>query len=126
MKRSWFGLGLLVGLLALGLWVQHYSQRLHAPILDLLKEAQTAAQTEDWDRTEKQIQQAQKLWRKHMDVRAAVCDHDYLEEIDEGFAALKVWREAQDSASTAALCAQLINQIDALAEAQKFSLRNVL
>lgn len=126
MKRCWFGFGVLVVLLALGLWVQHHSQKLHAPILEALTQAQTAAAEEDWEQTEKMVEQAQEKWNSTMDVRAAVCDHDYLEQISTGFAALKVWREAKDPTATAALCAELINRIDALAEAQKLSLRNVL
>ena len=126
MKRSWFGLGILTGLLILGLWVQHYSEGLHKPVVDALKEAQLSAAAEDWEQTEKQIKQAQEHWHSAMDIRAAVCDHDYLEEINTGFAALKVWREAEDPSATAALCAELVSRIDALEEAQQLSLRNVL
>ena len=79
MKRSWFGLALLAALLALSLWVQHYSKTLHEPIVEELRKAQAAAQSEDWVQTEKWTQQAQKRWRKNMDIRSAVCDHDYLE-----------------------------------------------
>lgn len=126
MKRFWLGLGILAGLLILGFWVQHHSETLHEPVVDALKKAQTAAVAEDWEQTEKQIKQAEEHWHSAMDIRSAVCDHDYLEEINTGFAALKVWRKAKDPSATAALCAELINRIDALEEAQHLSLRNVL
>ena len=126
MRRSWFGLGVLAALLILGLWVQHHSENLHKPVVDALKNAQTAAAAEDWEQTDKLIKQAQDHWHSAMDIRSAVCDHDYLEQINEGFAALKVWRQAKDPAATAALCAELVSRFDALEEAQRLSLRNVL
>ena len=126
MRRSWFGLGLLAAMLILGLWVQHHSENLHKPVVDALKNAQTAAAAEDWEQTDELIKQAEDHWHSAMDIRSAVCDHDYLEQINEGFAALKVWRQAKDPAATAALCAELISRIDALEEAQRLSLRNVL
>ena len=126
MKRFWLGLGILAGLLILGFWVQHSSEKLHKPVVDALKKAQTAAAAEDWAQTEKQIEQAQAQWHSAMDIRAAVCDHDYLEEINTGFAAVNVWRNAKDPSATAAVCAELISRIDALEEAQHLSLRNVL
>ena len=126
MKRFWLGLGILTALLILGLWAQSFSEKLHKPVVDALKKAQSAAAAEDWEQTEKQIQQARDHWHSAMDIRSAVCDHDYLEEINTGFAALKVWRDAKDPTATAALCAELINRINALEEAQRLSLRNVL
>ena len=126
MKRSWLGLGILAALLVLGFWVQHYSQSLHKPVVDALKKAQTAAAEEDWEQTEKLVKQAEKHWHSAMNIRSAVCDHDYLEQINEGFASLKVWRHAKDPAASAALCAELVSRIEALEEAQKLSLRNVL
>lgn len=126
MRRSWLGLGVLVGLLILGLWVQHSSEKLHRPVVEALKKAQTAAAAEDWEQTESLIKQAEAHWHSAMDIRAAVCDHDYLEQINEGFSALKVWRQAKDPAATAALCAELVSRIGALEETQKLSLRNIL
>lgn len=126
MKRFWLGLGILAGLLILGFWAQNSSEKLHKPVVDALKKAQSSAAAEDWEQTEKHINQAQDHWHSAMNIRSAVCDHDYLEEINTGFAALKVWRDAKDPSATAALCAELINRIDALEEAQKLSLRNVL
>lgn len=126
MKRFWLGLGILAALLILGLWVEHSGEKLHKPVVDALKKAQSAAAAEDWEQTDKLIKQAQDHWHSAMDIRAAVCDHDYLEEINTGLAALKVWRDAKDPAATAALCAELINRIEALEEAQRLSLRNVL
>ena len=79
-----------------------------------------------WEQTEKLVKQAEKHWHSAMNIRSAVCDHDYLEQINEGFASLKVWRHAKDPAATAALCAELVSRIEALEEAQKLSLRNVL
>lgn len=126
MKRFWLGLGILAALLILGFWVQHSSKDLHKPVVDALKKAQSSAVAEDWEQTEKMVEQAEKHWHSAMDIRSAVCDHDYLEEINTGFAALEVWRKAEDPCATAALCAELINRINALEEAQKLSFRNVL
>lgn len=126
MRRSWFGLGVLAAMLILGLWVQHQSENLHKPVVDALKNARTAAAAEDWEQTDKLIKQAEDYWHSAMDIRSAVCDHDYLEEINTGLAALKVWRDAKDPTATAALCAELISRIEALEEAQRLSLRNVL
>ncbi len=126
MRRSWLGLGVLAALLIAGLLAQNSSEKFHKPVVDALKKAQSSAAAEDWEQTEKMVEQAEKHWHSAMDIRSAVCDHDYLEEINTGFAALKVWRDAKDSSATAALCAELINRINALEEAQKLSLRNVL
>lgn len=126
MKRFWLGLGILAALLILSFWVQHSSKDLHKPVVEALKNAQSCATAGDWEQAKKQIKQAKDHWHSAMDIRSAVCDHDYLEEINTGFAALKVWHEAKDPSATAALCAELINRINALEEAQRLSLRNVL
>ena len=64
MKRFWLGLGILAALLILGFWVQHSSKDLHKPVVDALKKAQSSAVAEDWEQTEKMVEQAEKHWHR--------------------------------------------------------------
>lgn len=126
MKRSWFGAILLILLLGLGIWSQWRAETLNAPIVEALHKAQSAAAAENWEQAEKLIKQAEDHWHSSMDIRAAVCDHTYLEQINAGFASLEVWQDTREATAASALCAELASQIDALIEAQKLSWRNVL
>lgn len=126
MKQLWFGIGLLVFLLAVSLLLGGCLENTHhIPAKDLEKAAE-AALKEDWPLASALYLRAEKHWESHRNLTAALTRHDLIEQIDGSFSMLDDFVRCEDTASFAATCSQLAQQFRALPQSHSFSWWNLL
>ena len=126
MKRCWLGVGILLVLLGLSLWVTAKMADIHEPLSVTVEEAGEAAQTGDWARAETLATDARSLWYQNRPFTASVADHAPMDEIDALFARLPVAARNGDGAEFADLCARLSVLLHAMAEGHQALWWNVL
>ena len=126
MKRSWFGLILLLVLLTVGLFSTGSMISHHEPVeADLLQAAEISLQG-DWDRAGALFRQARQEWEDYARLRSCFADHNPVEEIDAQFAALTVLCAGQDALAFASGCCSLARQVAAVGEAHELVWWNLL
>ena len=126
MKRCWLGVGILLTLLFLNLWVTAEMGDIHEPLSVTVEEAAEAALTGDWTRAESLATDARSIWYQKRPFTASVADHAPMDEIDAVFARLPVAARNGDAAEFADLCARLAVLLHAMAEGHQALWWNVL
>lgn len=126
MNRFWLGIGLLVLLLALSLWVTVEMTAIHDPISETLEKASRQTLSGDFFGGIASAQQAQKDWEQHRHATASVADHAPMDEIDGLFAELEIYARTGETQHFAATCAQLSRLIYAMGEAHGLGWWNLL
>lgn len=126
MKRCWFGLGLLIVLLAGSIFVTWHMGRSHEPMAEAVTQAAERALTGDWGNAEALAGKARASWEKNWGISAAFADHEPMEEINGLFAQLEVYAASRDSLGYAAVCAQLRTALEAMGDAHGFVWWNLL
>lgn len=126
MKRSWIGAGLLLVLLAVGIWSAWKMVEIHAPLETMLNRAAEQALGEDWESAEYLFRQAKESWQHQEILRACFADHTPVEEIDGEFALLEVYLQTREATPFAAGCRELARKTAAVGEAHGFNLKNLL
>jgi len=125
MKRSWFGLGLLVLLLVLGLLVTWAMDRIHTPVSRDLITAGEYALAGDWGEAERLSGKARDCWEKNGMLRACFADHGPMEDIDACFAQLEIYCRRREETAFAAACGETARKAAAMGEAHKLRWENV-
>lgn len=126
MKRIWIGIGLLIALLAAGLWVSESMEEAHLPGAKELRKASQLALEEQWPQAEALTKQARSKWEEKWHVTASFADHEPMDEIDALFAELKTYAAVRDEAAYSGTCAYLAELLEAMGHAQSFSWWNLL
>ncbi len=126
MKRSWFGLILLLVLLVSSLGVTWAMEALHQPVSRSLSLAAEAALAEDWTAAAAQASFAQSQWNAWDPLRRCFADHNPIEDIDSGFHQLEAYLAGEETADFAALCRELQIRVEAVGQAHRLNLWNVL
>ncbi len=126
MKRFWFGITLLLVLLAGGIVSSICLDRLHTPISHELSLAAEAALGEQWEDAVRLAHQAKSQWQKQRHAVAAITSHSPMEQIDSLFDELEIYQAAGEVLPFASCCAALSALILAMAEAQTMNWWNLL
>lgn len=126
MKRVWFGVLLLVALLAGSIAVTGCMCHTHSAISQALHEASALLLDDKYEIATKNIENAQNQWQKNWHLSATFADHDPMEEIDRMFAELGVYLRTENAEVSAALCAELARAVDAMGDAHEPSWWNLL
>ena len=126
MKRCWFGLALLVTLLAGGLLTSRSMVKIHGDISRTLETAADAAVREDWNAVRDSFAGAREEWERWWHFSAAFADHEPMEEIDSLFAQGEVCLRLGEGAELGLVCAQLARQIRAMGDAHACTWWNLL
>ena len=71
MKRSIWGIGILIALLVLSVAIAALMQDIHCGISDLLSQAATAAEQNDWQQADLLARQAEQQWQRYHHFTAA-------------------------------------------------------
>ncbi len=119
MRRFWFGVGVLVVFLAIGLWVCAATDDMTLPVSDYLQQAAEQALSGDLSGGIASAQRAKSLWQAHWNSTAAVADHAPMDEIDSLFAQLQAYATAGAAEDFAASCARTALLVEAVAEAHR-------
>lgn len=122
MGRFKIGAGLLAVLLALAVGTQLGMKAAQQPVAQSLAEAMEQVQREHFPEAEALVAQARQQWDCTRTFRAALADHQCLEDIDSQLAMLAVWVREQEKADFSALCADTLLRLKAVAEAHALNL----
>lgn len=126
MKRFWLGTSLLIFFLALGLVVSVAMDSAHLEIAEDLETASSLVLEESFSQGWALAKKAQSRWQACWSWTAAVADHAPMDEIDGLFAQLTAFEDPEDKVHYAATCAQLAQLVEAMAQAHRLSLENLL
>lgn len=126
MKRIYIGIGLLIVLLVLGIWIASAADKAHAPGAVDLEHASQLVLEGSWDKAEALAKRARETWQKKWCFTASVSDHEPMDEIDALFARLSVYARTQDAKDYAAVCAELSERLEAMSQAHAFSWWNLM
>lgn len=126
MKRCWFGLALLVVILAISLAVTWGMDVIHRPIAQDLLQAAECAQFGDWDNAGHYSKMAEENWKKWEHFRACFADHTPVEEISAELAAIAQSRAAREKAGFASACARAAEMVQAVGNAHGLYWWNLL
>lgn len=126
MKALYIPAGILVVILGFSLWTGRYVAARTDHWIALLEETEAAAQQEDWDEAQRRLEKAYADWDSSQTFFHTIMEHDELDEAESLFAGAFAVCQERDDADFHTLLAQLINQLQLLAETQEISVKNVL
>lgn len=125
MKRSWAGFGLLMALLLISLLATGFMTRVHEETaLDLRQSAECALRGQ-WQDAQLFLSRAEQGWRKWEHLRSSLSDHSPVEEVEESFAALEIYRQAREADAYRAACAVLVKKMEALGDSHRLVWWNI-
>ena len=126
MDRFLFGVVLLLGLLGLGLWTGFNMEGKHQPIAQNLEQAAQESLSGDLESGVALAKKALDRWEKGWHSTACAADHDHMDEIDGLFAQTMTYAQVRDTVQFAAGCARLARLVEAVGEAHRLNLWNLL
>ena len=126
MGRFALGIGLLLVLLIGCLGVSLFAQNVHETLCDDLENAAQLALSGNGEASLELVQQAREHWQNYWHRTAAFSEHEPMDEIDSLFAQLETYGKTGDLTPMAALCARLIQLIEANSDAQVLHWWNLL
>ena len=126
MVRGWLGVGILILFLALGFVTAQVMDQAHLSTQELLSQAADKALNGDFEGGVALGQAAKYRWDKHWNGTATVADHAPMDDVDALFAEMEIYANTQETPHFAAVCKELSQRIQAVADAHRFSWWNIL
>ena len=116
-KFFWSGALILALLLGLTLSISWAMDAIHTPMEQALEQAADAALTGDVDQARQLGTQAKHRWDRFRKAVAVVADHSPMDEIDQLFAQMQAYAQAEEETELASCCAQLAWLVQSMADA---------
>ena len=126
MKRLYIAAALLALLLGLSLVNGWYSERLTGEMREQLRQAQRLAEEEDWGRAEAVTRQVYEDWQNRHFYFHTTMRHSDTDQVLRGFRTVLEHVRLQEPDQYNAANADLITQLELLAEMEQPSVANVL
>ena len=126
MKRLWIAAGLLVLLLGASLANAWYSQSLTGDMTDRLRQAQSLAEGENWDQAEAVTRQVYEDWQDHHFYLHTLMRHSDTDQVLRAFRQVLEYLRLQEPDQYNAANADLMAQLELLAEMEQATIVNVL
>ena len=126
MKRLYIAAALLALLLGLSLVNGWYSERLTGEMREQLRQAQRLAEEEDWGRAETVTRQVYEDWQNRHFYFHTTMRHSDTDQVLRGFRTVLEYVRLQEPDQYNAANADLITQLELLAEMEQPSVANVL
>ena len=126
MKALYIPAGLLALILALSLWTGRYVELRTGHWIALLEQTDDAGRQEDWPSAQNRLREAYQDWDSSQTFFHTIMEHDALDEAETLFQGAIAVCEERDDADFHLLLAQLISQLQHLAETQSISIKNIL
>ena len=126
MKRLWFALVLLAVLCAAGLANSRYAQSLSDSLTGRLAQAQEFAHQDQWESAAQLTLQAHEEWQSHHFYLHTFMRHADTDQILRTFRSVLEYLEIRELDQYTAANADLITQIQLLAEMEQVSIVNIL
>lgn len=118
MTRLWIGIGLLLVLLAAGIWLCAGLSPFHEDLADDLDRAAELANAGDWEKAHAIAESARKEWLERQKLTAAFIDHEPLERAQALFAEMELMKPEQYR-EFAAVCVHLAQTCRGISEPLK-------
>ena len=126
MKRLWIAAALLLALLGASLANAWYAQSLTGSMREQLRLAQTMAERDNWDGAEILTQQAYKDWQDRRFYFHTTMRHSDIDQILRAFRTVLEYLKLQEPDQYNAANADLMAQLELLAEMEQPTVVNVL
>lgn len=126
MKRLWIAAVLLAVLLGASLANGRHAQKLTGEMREELRQAQDLAEQEEWGRAESLTRQVYEDWQSHHFYFHTVMRHGDTDEILRTFRAVLEYLRLREPDQYNAANADLMAQLELLAEMEQASVVNVL
>ena len=123
MKHLILGIAVLSLLLVLCLGATWTLDRTADQVASLLESAWISETTEE---AAAQVAAAQKIWEQNRGLCASLVDHEWLENVEEGFSDLQAWLQQGEKSEFIRTCRALAQQVRTLAESEKPYYYNIL
>ena len=126
MKYFYLPAGILAAILCLSLWTGHYVETRTDYWNALLEQAGEAGRQEDWNAARDQLDKIYRDWQSSQTLFHVIMEHSELDEAEDLFAGAAAVCREEDGADFHQLLAQLMKQLELLAETQQTSIKNIL
>ena len=126
MRRLWIAAGLLVLLLAASLTNGWYAQRVTGEMREELRQAQRLTEEENWDRAESVTRQVYEDWQDHHFYFHTLMRHSDTDQVLRAFRQVLEYLRLQEPDQYNAANADLMAQLELLAEMEQATVVNVL
>ncbi|MBQ2854046.1 MAG: DUF4363 family protein [Oscillospiraceae bacterium] len=124
--REVLGIGLLTGFLLMGLLSAWYLNRRQDVIAAQLEDSVWLALSGQWEKACQGVENARTGWESDRALWGIFGDQTPMEEIDALFAQLTVYAAAREPTDFASGCAALAQHLNAMGNAHRLSIQNVL
>lgn len=126
MKRLWIAAGLLLLLLAASLTNAWYAQKVTGDMGERLRQAQALAEQGEWNRSEALTRQVYEDWQGHHFYFHTLMRHSDTDQVLRAFRQVLEYLPLREPDQYNAANADLIAQLELLAEMEQASVVNVL
>ena len=126
MKRLWIAAALIAAMLAGSLVNAWYAQSLCGSLNRELQQAHRSAQGGNWERAEEITREVYQIWQDHHFYLHTVMRHSDTDEILRAFRSVLQYLRLEEMDQYAAANADLMTQLELLAEMEQASFTNVL
>lgn len=126
MRRLWIGLGLLLGLLAIGLGLLVFSEGFFREFSANLEEAARLSMAEDWPAAVEKAEKSRAMWQRYYRFFSATTDHEPIEEVQELFARLELYSRERIAVDFSAVCRSLSKLAEAINESHNLRWWSIL
>ncbi len=126
MRRLWIALALLAFLLGASLTNAWYAQRLTGDMREGLSQAQHLAEQGDWGRAEALTRQVYEDWQNHHFYFHTFMRHSDTDQVLRAFRTVLEYLQLQEPDQYNAANADLVAQLELLAEMEQATVVNVL
>lgn len=126
MKRFWAAITILAVLLGATLWNAWYAEQLTGGLAQQLEQAQELAAQGDWEGASELSRRAFQRWQDHQTYLHVLMRHSDTDQILCSFRALEQYLTLEEPDQYTAANAELITQLELLAEMEQPSLVNIL
>ena len=125
-RRFYIGIGILLAMLLLGLFVGWGISRSQEPTAQALEKASQVTDSGDFDTGIRLAKEAKSAWQAGWRGVAAIADHTPMDEIDSLFEEMEVYIRTGEDVHFSACCAQLSSMIRAVSDAHQLNWWNLL
>ena len=126
MSRLWIGIGLLVVLLAMGIGLLWGSRVFFEDFTAEIQQAGELALAGNWADAEKKAESCRKKWDRYHRFWASFTDHEPIEQMENLFSQLDVYRVRRLEVDFATVCRNLAHVAEAIDESHNLRWWSVL
>ena len=126
MKTFFIPAGVLALILGFSLWTGYYVEERMEHWDALLAETDEAVRQEDWTAAAEHLGRAYADWGRSQTFLHVIMEHDELDKAEELFAGAFAMCGEEEGTGLRTFLAQLMQQLDALAETQSLGIKNIL